>query len=318
MLKELFSKQSTAVDYFFSHLALSEAEQLLDHLANSKGTVIFTGVGKSGLVAEKLAMTMVSTGVRSWYLPPMNALHGDLGIVNKGDQVVLLSKSGESDELLQLVPFLRNKGASLIAWVCGEGSRLEKACDMTIHLPLKSELCPFDLAPTTSDVLQLIFGNVLAVALMEVRHFSLDDYARNHPAGRIGKRITMRVRDLMLTGKDLPTCSPESQIVDQLVTLSDKRCGCLLVVDQSGHLAGIFTDGDLRRALQKEGGKTLNRPVEEVMTRKFRSIDHDAMAYDAMKVMEADQKHPVTVLPVLEGDQLRGLVRLHDILQTGL
>ncbi len=318
MLKQLFNDQREYINAFFDGLDLSEVERLMEQLVDTKGVIFFCGVGKSGMVAEKLAMTMVSLGVRSWYLPPTNALHGDLGIVSEGDTFIFLSKSGESDELLNLIPFVRNKGARLIAWVSSEGSRLELACDATVHLPLERELCPFDLAPTTSDVIQLIFGNVLAVALMKARNFSLEDYAQNHPAGRIGKRITLRVRDLMLKGAALPTCRPDSRLMDQLVELSDKRCGCLLVVDDEERVQGIFTDGDLRRALQSKGPDVLEERLDSLMTRTFKGVESEALAADAMEVMEADQKRPVMVLPVLDKGKLKGLIKMHDILQSGL
>jgi arabinose-5-phosphate isomerase len=318
MLKELFTAQQKYINAFFDRLDLREVEALMEQLIASKGVIFFCGVGKSGMVAEKLAMTMVSTGVRSWYLPPTNALHGDLGIVSEGDTFIFLSKSGESDELLNLIPFIRNKGAKLIAWVSKKESRLEKACDTTFHLPLERELCPFDLAPTTSDVIQLIFGNVLAVALMRARDFSLDDYAENHPAGRIGKRITVRVRDLMLSGDAIPRCRPDAKLMDQLVELSDKRCGCLLVVDEEDQVQGIFTDGDLRRALQSRGSEVLEERLDALMTSTFKRVASEAMAIEALQVMEADQKHPVMVLPVVDKGKLRGLIKMHDIVQSGI
>jgi arabinose-5-phosphate isomerase len=257
--------------------------------------------------------------MRSWFVPPINALHGDIGIVCEGDVFVFLSKSGESEELLNLIPYVRNKGAYLISWVSSLGSRLEKACDLSMHLTLERELCPFDLAPTTSDAIQLLFGNVLAVALMQLRNFTLQEYAKNHPAGRIGKRITMRVRDLMLRDQALPLCHPDELLMNLLVQLSDKRCGCLLVVDREGKMEGIFTDGDLRRALQKSGGEVLHQPIKTLMTTRFRSIHPEALAWEAMQLMESDQKHPIMVLPVLESSgHVMGLIKMHDILQSGL
>ncbi len=318
MLKELFETQQGYINAFFNTLDLEQVEALLEQLLACEGAIVFTGVGKSGLVAEKLAMTMVSTGVRAYFLPPTNALHGDLGILHEGDVFICLSKSGESDELLSLIPFVRNKGACPVAWVSSKGSRLEKACDLSIYLPLERELCPFDLAPTTSDAVQLIFGNVLAVAMMKKRNFSLDDYAANHPAGQIGKRITVRVSDLMLSGAQLPRAQPEISLCDALVELSDKRCGCLLVCDEEDQLQGIFTDGDLRRALQTHGPQVLQERLDSLMNRTFKSISPKALAFDAMNLMEADQKKPIMVLPVVEESRVRGLIKMHDILQSGL
>ena len=318
MLKELFTAQQGYLNHFFDQLDLAEVEALLDRLNRCKGVIFFCGVGKSGLVAEKLAMTMVSLGIKSWNVPPTNALHGDLGIVSEGDIFIMLSKSGESEELLNLIPFVRNKGAMPIAWVCSEESRLEKACEIALHLPLERELCRFDMAPTTSDVLQLTMGNVLAVALMHERQLTLSEYAQNHPAGRIGRRITMRVEDLMLTGSALPKAAPDAKLVDQLVTLSDKKCGCLLVVNDQDEIEGLFTDGDLRRALQERGPEALEESLANLMTRSFREIAPKALAHEAKKLMEADQKAPITVLPVTEGGQVKGLIKLHDLIQSGL
>ncbi|MGE3954388.1 MAG: SIS domain-containing protein [Parachlamydiales bacterium] len=318
MLKALFETQKGYIDYFFNHLDYERAEALLELMVRSKGCLFFTGVGKSGMIAEKLAMTMVSIGVRAWYIPPTNALHGDLGIVSPGDLFICLSKSGESDELLNLLPFLRNKGAHIVSWVSSKGSRLEKGSDLVVYLPLERELCPFDLSPTTSDVVQLLFGNVLTVALMQARNFQLTEYAKNHPAGRIGRRITMKTRDLMLKGEALPIAKLGDKLQDRLHELSDKRCGCLCVVDEEMRMRGIFTDGDLRRALQAKGGGVLSERLEELMSKGFQSIAADTLAYDALRAMEADPKRPFTVLPVLEEEQLVGLIKMHDIVQSGL
>jgi len=317
-LKRLFEQQRALVDHFFANVDHSSVQKLLDLILNCKGVVFFSGVGKSGIVAEKIAMTMVSTGTRAFCIPPTNALHGDLGVVGEGDIVVFMSKSGESDELISLVPYVRNKGAIPIALVSNQQSRLEKACDDSVYLPLERELCPFDLAPTTSAAIQLLFGDVLAVALMEAKNFSLGDYASNHPAGRIGKRITLTVTDLMLKGDALPLAGQDDLLGDSLVELSNKRCGTLLIVDDQMRLLGIFTDGDLRRALQGRGGEVLGTPLGELMTRTPRSVAPGLLAYEAIKVMESDQKRAITVLPVVESDRVVGLIKMHDLVQSGL
>jgi arabinose-5-phosphate isomerase len=248
----------------------------------------------------------------------MNALHGDIGIVNKDDVFIMISKSGESDELLQLIPFLRNRGVKIISIVNRENSRLAKATDLSMTLPLSKELCPFDLLPTTSAATQMIFGDVLAVALMTHRGFSLEEYALNHPAGRIGRRLTLRVKDLMLTGKDIPLCQPQGKLVDSLVELSNKKCGCVLITDEEMNLQGIFTDGDLRRALQKHGSIALESTMGELMSKHPRHIAPEEMASQAILIMEANQKSPVTVLPVVKEGKVVGVIKLHDILQSGL
>lgn len=319
MLQELLQKKRQYLNHFFETLDLNAANEILETLAKCTGTIFVTGIGKSGIVAKKIAMTMISTGTRAIYLSAEEAMHGDLGLVSENDVILLLSKSGESEELLRLIPFLRNKKAKLIAVVSNHKSRLSQFSDFTITLPLEKELCPFGLAPTTSTVIQLIFGDLLAVALMRLKNFSIDQYALNHPSGSIGKRITLKVKDLMLTGNKIPKCDSHVKLMDVLVELSNKQCGCILIVDDEGKLNGIFTDGDLRRALQKGGGKVLESTIGESMTKSPRWIHQDLLAYDALQFMEADPKHPITVLPVLDAhNKVVGIIKLHDILQSGL
>lgn len=319
MLKKLLELERSSLNKFFDTLDIKAAEELLQILRDCKGLMIFTGVGKSGLVAEKIALTMTSTGTRAFYLSSANALHGDIGIVSQLDVFIMLSKSGESDELLQMIPFLRNKGVKIVAIVNKPNSRLSKACDVTMVLPLEKELCPFDLAPTTSTATQLIFGDVLAIALMSLKNFSLSEYAMNHPAGRIGRSLTLKVKDLMLVNEAVPVCTPQSKLVDTLVELSNKRCGCVLVVRPDQYLQGIFTDGDLRRALQGHGPSALNAPIQEFMTKSPRTIGPNELAAQALHLMEGDQKNPITVLPVItEDSKVVGIVKMHDIVQSGL
>jgi len=310
-MHELFSEQRQHLEHFFNQLDLDLVEAVFQILRDCEGTIFFTGVGKSGFVAKKIVTTMISTGTKALFLSPTDAMHGDLGIVTDKDVVVMLSKSGESDELLSLVPYLRNKGAQLIAVVSKMTSRLVNACGFAVELPLAKELCPFGLAP--------IFGDVLAVALMQARNFSLEDYARNHPSGSIGKRITLTVGDLMLTDNDVPLCSPDDKLCDVLVEFSNKRCGCLLVVDGAHRLVGIFTDGDLRRALQNHGSNVLGVMMNELMSRAPKWITPERLAWDALEYMEADKNCLITVLPVLEETRrVVGLIKMHDILQSGL
>lgn len=319
MLKELFKKEKESLNHFFDNLDVDSTERLFDILKDCKGLIILTGVGKSGLVAEKISLTLTSTGTRAFFLSPATALHGDIGMVSKDDVFIMFSKSGESEELLCMVPYLRNKGVTIIAVVSQTNSRLSKAADLTIMLPMENELCPFNLVPTTSSTIQLIFGDVLSIALMTHKNFSVMEFAMNHPAGKIGRRLTIKVKDLMLKDNDLPLAYPEDKLVDTLVELSNKKCGCMLVVDKKNELQGIFTDGDLRRALQTKGSSALESPLKDVMTLSPRHVDSSKMASEALEMMEADQKRPITVLPVLEGGKkVVGLIKMHDILQSGL
>jgi len=319
MLNELLKKEQKSLNDFFDQFEIKQMEILVDVILKNNGMTFFTGVGKSGLIAKKIAQTMTSTGSKSLYISPLDALHGDIGIVTNEDIFILFSKSGESDELLNLLPILRNKQIKTVAVVSNVTSRLGKGSDLTIHLPCNNELCPYDMAPTISTTIQMIFGDVLAIALMRQRNFSKDQFAENHPAGRIGRRINLRVKDLMVQGSLLPLCNLNDKLVDVLVELSDKKSGCVLVVSQHNHLEGIFTDGDLRRSLQIFGPQVLEKSMHELMTVKPKSIGNEELAFDALKIMENDQKKAITALPVLEdGKKVVGLIRLHDILQSGL
>lgn len=319
MLKQLLDKQIEYTTHYFDSLNLQQTEKFVDILLNSSGMIFFTGVGKSGLVAKKIAFTMVSTGTRAFYVSPTDAVHGDLGMVSQNDVFVILSKSGESDELLNLIPAIRNKGATLLGVVCNPQSRLAAACHYSIVLPCARELCPFDMAPTTSTTAQLMFGDLLTIAIMQHKKFSINEYALNHPSGRIGKRITLKVKDLMLTGSRLPLCYPNDKVTDVLVELSNKRAGCLLIIDMEGKLEGIFMDGDLRRSLQKLGGAALNMPIKDLMTKDPRWVGPEVLAWDALKAMEADPIKRITALPVIDQEhRLLGLLHLHDIIQSGL
>ncbi|MBA3957824.1 MAG: KpsF/GutQ family sugar-phosphate isomerase [Parachlamydiaceae bacterium] len=319
MIKQLFAQKRQYINHFFETVDLSAAENFFDILRSCQGLIALTGVGKSGLVAKKIAVTLTSTGTRAIYLSPTNALHGDIGLLSNKDVCIAISKSGESDELLSLVPTLKNRGTRLLSIVSNPNSRLAKHCDFSMTLPLEKELCPYNMVPTTSTSIQMIFGDVMAIALMKHQGFTLDQYALNHPAGTIGKRIILKVKDLMLTGKQIPICKPTDKLVDILVELSNKRCGCILVVDDHMSLQGIFTDGDLRRALLKQGPDSLGKPVQELMTRSPKWIDPSKLAWEAMQLMEADPKNAIAMLPVLdESGKVLGLIKLHDIIQSGL
>lgn len=315
MLAALFQEQCDHINAFFKQIDMQRAQEVLDACLACTGKIVFSGIGKSGIVAEKLATTLTSTGTHALNLPPTNALHGDIGILNPSDLLIMLSKSGESDELLNLLPLVKLRKVKTIAWVSNPASRLAQSCDLSIHLPLEKELCPFDLAPMTSSALQLIFGDILSAALMKSKAFSLDEYAQNHPAGAIGKKVTLKVRDLMLTGDQLPLCAPNTPMCEALLELSRKRCGCILIV-RDGTLLGIFTDGDLRRALQKQPESVLQSSIEAFMHPSPDCIHPDRLAIDALRQMEGKKR--VMMLPVVEENALIGLVHLHDILQVGL
>ena len=318
MLKTLFENQRKYLDHFFESVDCDQIEKLLNKLTDCKGVVVFSGVGKSGHIAEKITATFLSTGTRAFFLSPVNALHGDIGFISPGDLFICFSKSGGSSELLDLLPFIKKRGAYTVAVCSTPDSRLSKLADFSVLLPIEKEICPFDLAPTTSTVVQLIFGDCLAVALMQARKFTIKDFAANHPGGVLGRKITFRVADLMLKGDDVPFCKPTDRLIDVLHELSQKRCGCLVVADEEKNLKGIFTDGDLRRAIQVNGAETLNMTLSMLMTPMPKSVSSHKMAFEAVKAMEEDPSHLITVLPVLDSNQVVGLVRMHDIIQKEL
>lgn len=311
LLRSLFEKQREYISFFFNHLELQTVEKLVDLCLHCKGLVLLTGVGKSGIIAEKIAMTLVSTGTRSLFLPGANLLHGDIGAVASEDLFLILSKSGKTQELVDLVPYLRKKKCQIVAIVSDFESPLGKMADHVITLPVEKELCPFDLAPTISTAVQLLFGDLLAMALMREKGFSLEEYAGNHPSGAIGKKITHKVCDLMKTGNDLPLCGPKDRLVDVIVELSNKRCGCLLVCNPQKKLLGIFTEGDLGRFLQKEGPSVLEKAMEELMTRMPITVSPQLLAYRAMQKMQESRR--VMMAPVIEKEKVVGLIHMHDI-----
>ncbi|KAJ7977230.1 Arabinose 5-phosphate isomerase [Quillaja saponaria] len=317
-LLNLFKSQQNHLNFFFQNLDLSQTLAFTQTLLDSTGTIVFSGIGKSGFVANKISQTLVSLGIRSAFLSPVDALHGDIGILTHGDVLVLFSKSGNSEELLRLVPCAKAKGAYLISVTSVEGNALAGVCHMNVHLPLEGELCPFDLAPVTSAAIQMVFGDTVAIALMEARNLTKEEYAANHPAGRIGKSLIFKVKDVMKKEKELPVCREGDLIMDQLVELSSKGCGCLLVIDEEYHLIGTFTDGDLRRTLKASGEGIFKLTVGEMCNRNPRIIDPDAMAVDAMKKMEAPPS-PVQFLPVINDQNIViGIVTLHGLVSSGL
>lgn len=319
MIRELLGLQKSYLDRYFQSFDTDRAEAILQFLQNCCGTVVLSGVGKSGYVAQKIAATLLSTGTKAFFLDPIHAVHGDLGFVDKNDCFIAFSKSGESHELLDLLPFIRKRGVKCAAIVSNERSRLARASDLCISLPVERELCPFDLAPTTSTTVQLLFGDLLAVALMRSKQIPLGEIAQNHPGGWIGRRISLKVFDLMLKEGDLPLCRETDLLIDSLHELSAKRCGCLLVVDDAQRLLGMFTDGDLRRAIEKKGSAALQIPLKELMSTHPRTISKDALAIDALRQMEEDPSRLIAALPVLgEWGTVSGLLRMHDILQAGL
>ncbi|KAK8923650.1 putative arabinose 5-phosphate isomerase [Platanthera zijinensis] len=318
-LGALFESQKHHLNHFFDNLDLGQAQAFAQALVDAPGAIFFSGVGKSGFVANKLSQTLASLGfIRSAYLPPIDALHGDIGAIFPADILVLISKSGSSDELLNLVPCARAKGAYLISITSVDRNPLAAICDMNVHLPLEREICPFGLAPVTSTSIQMVFGDTVVAAIMRVRGLTKEQYARNHPAGKIGKSLIFKVKDLMKKEGDLPLSKEGDMIVDQLSELTSKGCGCLLVVDAENHLIGTFTDGDLRRTLKSSREGIFKLTVGEMCNRNPRTITAEAMAVEAMQIMESPPS-AVQFLPVIDDQRLViGIITLHGLVSAGL
>ena len=279
-----------------------------------RGRVVCTGMGKSGHVARKIAATLASTGTPAFYMHPGEAAHGDLGMVTDADAVLALSYSGESDELLLLLPALKRQGNTVIAMTGREHSTLAQEADVHLDVGVPVEACPLQLAPTSSTTASLAMGDALAVALLEARGFTADDFARSHPAGALGRRLLLHITDVMHVGDDVPRVGPEASISEALMEMSRKRLGMTAIVDGDGRLLGLYTDGDLRRSLDDEAVDLRSTRIDAVMTRAPRTIDADALAVEAAQLMEA---HKINALLVTNREQhVVGALNIHDLLRA--
>jgi arabinose-5-phosphate isomerase len=286
----------------------------VDLLGRVTGRVVVSGMGKSGHVARKIAATFASTGTPALFVHPAEASHGDLGMIVTGDAVLGLSNSGETVELADLVAHSRRFGLPLVAITARANSALATAADVALTLPAAAEACPMGLAPTTSTTMQMALGDALAVALLTRRGFTEADFHQFHPGGRLGTRLR-RVRELMHTGDAVPLALPETVMDRALLMITEKRFGCLGVVDATARLIGIVTDGDLRRAM---GPDLLSRQVAEIMTHSPRTIAPDALAVEALHVMNARER-PITTLFVVDTDNRPlGILHIHDLLRAGV
>jgi arabinose-5-phosphate isomerase len=296
-----------------------QLERAIQLLANCRGKVVVAGVGKSGLVARKIASTLTSTGTAAVYLHPADALHGDLGIVTPMDVVVALSNSGETDELVAMLPHLKHRNVPIIAIVGGIKSTLARNADAVLDASVKQEACPLNLAPTTSTLVALAIGDALAVTLIQVKGITSEDFALNHPAGRMGKRLTLRVSDLMHCGADNPTVLPDASWIVIASTISKGGLGAVNVIDDAGRLVGIITDGDLRRSFEKVKAVNLEKlTANQIMTKDPVVVAPNLLAYDALQLME-NRTSQIAVLPVVDDERTcLGLIRIHDIVRSGL
>lgn len=312
--RDVIRKEAEAVAGLLDHLD-ENFEKAVRAILTTSGRVIVTGIGKSGLVGRKIAATFASTGTPSVFLHPTEAFHGDLGIVTENDIVLAISKSGDTSELHQLIPAFKRLGLQIILLTGEIGSPLAERADMVIDCSVKAEACPNNLVPTSSSTAALVMGDALAVALLRMRGFSPEDFAKLHPGGALGRRLLVRVSDVMHTGDKVPIVSESTTVLDTLITMSRGRLGTAVVVDASGRMLGLFTDGDLRR-LSERGEQFYERRIGEVMTRNARTINPDAILDEVLALCE---KYKITVLVAVDKDHRPvGIIHLHDVLTSKL
>jgi len=287
---------------------------LCEVILRSKGKIITLGVGKSGHIAQKISATLSSTGSPSYFIHATEALHGDIGVISKNDSVLILSHSGESKEIIDLIPSLKNIGCKIFSFTGPTESTIAKSTDINISTEVDKEACPLDLAPTSSTTAALALGDALAIALLESRKFSPQDFAKSHPGGKLGKKLTLKVEDIMSKGKDFPFVSPNTLLSKALIEISNKGLGMVAVVDKK-KLKGVFTDGDLRRTIgsKKDIHKT---KISLVMSKNVKTIQQSSLASKAIEIME---KNNIYVLIVLDSKKIPvGVLRMHDLMQSGL
>ena len=288
-----------------------EFEEAVQTILKAKGRVILTGMGKSGLVGRKISATLSSTGTPSLFMHPAEAIHGDLGMVTKDDIILSISNSGNTPEINRLLPIIKKMGAKIISFIGDTESPMAQISDVIIDVGVEREACPFGLAPTTSTTAALAMGDALAVALINLRRFSQKDYKRFHPGGSLGERLATKVAEVMFTGDNMPAVHMGSMVEDAIIEMDSKGIGATIVVDANQKVAGILTDGDLRRALIKQ--KDIHHlKVEEIMTISPKTIEEDLTAAEALGIMEL---YEITHLIIIDrGKRLKGVVHLHDLL----
>lgn len=282
------------------------------------GRTVITGMGKSGIIGRKMAATFASTGTPSFYLHPAEGIHGDLGMVTADDVVIALSNSGETGEILNILPSLRRIGAKIIAMVGNANSTLAKNADVVLDVGVEKEACPLGLAPTSSTTAALAYGDAIALALLQKRNFTASQFAVFHPGGSLGRKLLLTVGNIMHKGNENPLVSADTTVQEALFVITDKGLGAVSVVDEDGKMLGVLTDGDIRRGLSK-GVDFLQRSVADLMTKAPKYITADKLAAQALHLMESNQPKPITVLPVLDENKVViGLLHMTDLVRQGV
>ena len=313
---EFLRLEARAIEHAAANLNPESIERAIHLLSSCESKTIVTGVGKSGVIAQKIAQTLTSTGTVAIFVHPSDAIHGGLGVITTGDVVIALSNSGETDEILAILPALKQRGISLISIVGNVDSTLSRQSDVVLDASVDKEACPLNLAPTTSTTVALAIGDAIAMTLMESRGLTAEDFAANHPAGRLGKRLTLKVEHLMHTS---PNVSPGDGWLAVVKAISKYALGAVNVVDENGKLIGVVTDGDLRRTIEKNGAENLNVLfAEQMMTKNPVTTTREMLAFEALQLME-NRASQISVLPVVDENGICvGLLRLHDVVRSGL
>lgn len=312
--KEVIKIEGEAINDLLSKIN-GDFASAVNTIYNSKGRVVFTGMGKSGLIARKIVATFNSTGTAAIYMHPTDALHGDLGMVRSEDTLIVLSKSGSTDELINLIQMLKRLKVTTIGMLGERNSALGRECDLILDVSVKLEACPYDLAPTASTTAALVMGDALAIALLEKRGFTAEDFAMLHPGGSLGKRLSLRIYEIMYKGEDVPLIEESRLLKYAIFEMTSKRLGMTCVVDSNKTLVGIITDGDLRRLLEKTMD-IQNLTAKDVMTPNPKTIEQDYLASFALQQME--NFNITSLIVVNENNQPIGIVHLHDLVKLGL
>lgn len=320
LIKEIISGESLAIQKIADYIDYNEVLKAVELIQGCQSKLVISGVGKSGIIGKKIGATFTSLGVTSVFLHPLEALHGDLGIVSANDVVIMISNSGETAELLEILPYIKNRAKAIISIVGRENSKLASLSDVVLLGKVDKEVCPLNILPTASATVALVIGDLLAVLLMQAKSLTKEDFAINHPAGALGKRLTIKVEHIMYHGSDLPKISHDALLLDALKELNRISLGCVCVLDENDYLLGIITDGDIRRLFSSHLFSELEHlKIYDIMIREPLTISPKTLAYDALNIMENNRRKPVSVLPVVNDKNVCvGVVRLHDLVKLGL
>ena len=324
-MEDVMLEQARQVLRMEAEAVLEQVERIDEHFKAAvemimacPGRTVITGMGKSGIIGRKMAATLASTGTPSFYLHPAEGIHGDLGMVTEGDVVIALSNSGETGEVLHILPSLRRIGAKLIAMVGNPNSTLAKNSDIVLNVGVTREACPLGLAPTSSTTAALAYGDALSLALLSKRKFTASQFAVFHPGGSLGRKLLLTVEDIMHSGTENPLVKADISVQDALFVITDKGLGAVSVVDDDNKMLGVLTDGDIRRGLSK-GVDFLKRPVTELMTASPKTITKEKLAAQALHIMESNRPKPITVLPVVDAENhVIGLLHMTDLVRQGV